>query len=677
MRCARCGKRARSAKRRGILARCPGSRYHCALYVSGRASLIQFRNLTLARGARKLIEDASLQIHAGWRVGLVGANGSGKSSLFALLRGELHADLGDCELPAAWRIATVSQETPALDMPAIDYVLDGDTELRTIERELAEAEAHHEGGNLLGELHGRLNDIGGYGARARAASLLAGLGFAPEDIERPVAEFSGGWRMRLNLAQALVSRCDLMLLDEPTNHLDLDAVVWLEKWLATFRGTLVVVSHDRDFLDGCTTHILHIYTERLTLYTGNYSAFETQRAAQLAIQQAMFEKQQRQIAHLHSYISRFRAQATKARQAQSRIKALDRMELVTAAHVDAPFDFEFMTPERAPDPMLTLDDVAAGYDGVPVISGVKLTLRPGARIGLLGPNGAGKSTLIKLLAGESEPLNVPAGKRMEGRGLAIGYFAQHQLEQLREDESPLWHLVKREPRTREQDLRNYLGGFDFRGGMVEAKVAPFSGGEKSRLALALMIRTRPNLLLLDEPTNHLDLEMRHALNVALAEYEGSLVLVSHDRALLRSVCDSFLLVADGKVSEFDGDVDDYLAWLSSRREKKVAPVDVQAAPKPAEKPRREARNNNPPPRRRQLEKDLEKIERDMAKWNTEKSTLDARLADPALYQNASTADLRKMATRQSELAQLIEAAEQRWLELHGELDALGVVQKIQ
>ncbi len=634
--------------------------------------MIQFRNLTLARGARRLIEDANLQIHAGWRVGLVGANGSGKSSLFAMLRGELHADLGDCELPAAWRFATVSQETPALDMPAIDYVLDGDTELRAIERELAEAEAHHEGGNLLGELHGRLNDIGGYGARARAASLLAGLGFAPEDIERPVAEFSGGWRMRLNLAQALVSRCDLMLLDEPTNHLDLDAVVWLEKWLATFRGTLVVVSHDRDFLDGCTTHILHIYAERLTLYTGNYSAFETQRAAQLAIQQAMFEKQQRQIAHLHSYISRFRAQATKARQAQSRIKALDHMELVAAAHVDAPFDFEFMTPERAPDPMLTLDDVAAGYDGVPVISGVKMTLRPGARIGLLGPNGAGKSTLIKLLSGESEPL---AGKRMEGRGLAIGYFAQHQLEQLREDESPLWHLVKREPRTREQDLRNYLGGFDFRGGMVETKVAPFSGGEKSRLALALMIRTRPNLLLLDEPTNHLDLEMRHALNVALAEYEGSLVLVSHDRALLRSVCDSFLLVADGKVSEFDGDVDDYLAWLTSRREKKVTPA--EAAPKPAIKPRRESRNNNPPPRRRQLEKDVEKIERDMAKWNNEKSSIDARLADPELYQNASTADLRKMATRQTELTQLIEAAEQRWLELHGELDALGSVQKIQ
>ena len=634
--------------------------------------MIQFRNLTLARGARKLIEDASLQIHAGMRVGLVGANGSGKTSLFALLRGELHADVGACELPAAWRIATVAQETPALEMPAIEYVLDGDTELRAIERELAEAEAHHEGGHLLGELHGRLNDIGGYGARARAASLLAGLGFAAGDIERPVAAFSGGWRMRLNLAQALVSRCDLMLLDEPTNHLDLDAVVWLEKWLGSFRGTLVVVSHDRDFLDGCTTHIAHIYTERLTLYSGNYSAFETQRAAQLAVQQALFEKQQRQVAHLHSYISRFRAQATKARQAQSRLKALDRMELVSAAHVDAPFDFEFMKPERAPDPMLTLEDVDAGYDGVPVISGVKMTLRPGARIGLLGPNGAGKSTLVKLLSGETEPV---AGRRVEARGLAIGYFAQHQLEQLRTEESPLWHLVNKEPRTREQELRNFLGGFDFRGKMVESPVAPFSGGEKSRLALALMIRTRPNLLLLDEPTNHLDLEMRHALNVALAEYEGSLVLVSHDRALLRSVCDSFLLVADGVVSEFDGDVDDYLAWLTARRQaQNVKPAG--APPAVNKSSRRDARSAPQKGRqqqlqsRRPLEKEAVKLERDLAQWNHEKRELDTRLADPALYQNAGAADLRTMAARQTALAKLIEHAEHRWLDLHAALESL-------
>ena len=492
--------------------------------------------------------------------------------------------------------------------------------------------------------------------------------------------------MRLNLAQALVSRCDLMLLDEPTNHLDLDAVVWLEKWLAGFRGTLVVVSHDRDFLDGCTTHVAHIYTEQLTLYTGNYTAFETQRAAQLAVQQAMFEKQQRQIEHLEKYIARFRAQATKARQAQSRLKALDRMEVISAAHVDTPFDFAFMKPERAPDPMLTLEEVDAGYDGVPIIHSVKMTLRPGARIGLLGPNGAGKSTLVKLLSGEHEPL---AGRRVVGRGLAIGYFAQHQLEQLRSDESPLKHMTRTEPRTREQELRNYLGGFDFRGNMVDTLVGPFSGGEKSRLALALMIRTRPNLLLLDEPTNHLDLEMRHALTVALAEYEGSLVLVSHDRTLLRTVCDSFLLVADGTVKEFDGDVEDYLAWLTARRQAQNAKPG--AAPKATKvikvaepAPRRDMSSNSqkqqkgrqrPQGSRRPLEKEIERLDRDLAKWNNEKLGLDTRLADPELYQKASTSDLRTMAARQVELVQLIEVAEQRWLEVHAELDGLGELQK--
>ena len=640
--------------------------------------MIQFRNLTLARGARNLIENASLQIYAGWRVGLVGANGSGKSSLFALLRGELHAERGDCEWPAGWRVASVAQETPALAMPAIDYVLDGDTQLRAIEREIAAAEARHHGdalGDSLGDLHARLNDIGGYGARARAASLLAGLGFAAGDIERPVAEFSGGWRMRLNLAQALVSRCDLMLLDEPTNHLDLDAVVWLEKWLSGFRGTLVVVSHDRDFLDGCATHIAHIYTQRLILYTGNYAAFETQRAAQLAVQQALFDKQQRTVAHLQKYISRFRAQATKARQAQSRLKALDRMELVSAAHVDAPFDFEFMVPERAPDPMLTLERVDAGYDGTPVIKNVSLTLRPGARIGLLGPNGAGKSTLVKLLSGEHAPIS---GRRVDGRGLAIGYFAQHQLEQLREDESPIQHVARFEPGTREQVLRDYLGGFDFRGAMAESPVAPFSGGEKSRLALALLIRTRPNLLLLDEPTNHLDLEMRHALTVALAEYEGSLVLVSHDRALLRAVCDSFLLVADGVVQPFDGDVDDYLQWLTARRDTQDAAV--TDAPQVADKQaRRDARQSAQQERqeklarRRPLMKESEKLDRDLAKWGKEKTELDAQLADPALYQNADGERLRGLTTRQAALAQQIDAAEERWLEVHAELEALGEV----
>ena len=627
--------------------------------------MIQFRDLVLARGARRLIEGASLQIHAGWRVGLVGANGSGKSSLFALLRGELHADRGDCELPPAWRIATVAQETPGLPTPAIDYVLDGDAELRGIERELADleqaADADHDG-HRVAELHARLHEIEGYGARARAAALLSGLGFGDSDFERPVSDFSGGWRMRLNLAQALIARSDLLLLDEPTNHLDLDAVVWLEKWLAGYRGTLVLVSHDRDFLDACVTHIAHIYARRLTLYTGNYSAFEEARAAQLAVQQAMYEKQQREIAHLESYIRRFRAKASKARQAQSRLKALDRMERIAAAHVDAPFDFEFPQPARAPDPLFVLEDVSAGYAGRAVVSGIRLTLRPGARLGLLGPNGAGKSTLIKLLAGENEPLS---GQRIEGRGLAVGYFAQHQLEQLREDESPLWHLFKQEPRTREQDLRDYLGGFDFRGAMAEAPVGPFSGGEKSRLALALLIRRRPNLLLLDEPTNHLDLDMRHALTKALAEYEGSLVLVSHDRALLRTVCDGFLLVAEGRVEDFDGDLDDYLAWLQQRRSGRPS-----AAPAPMDT-RRETpvqSEKQKAARRRPLAKEAEKLERQIAEWQAEKRGLDRQLEDPSFYAGPGAGRAAEMVRRQQEVARLIDAAEHRWLELSTELE---------
>ncbi len=634
--------------------------------------MIQFRNFTLARGARRLVEDLTLQIHAGWRVGLVGANGSGKSSLFAVLRGELQGDGGEAALPAHWRIGWVAQETPALDTPAIDYVLDGDTELRAVERELAAAEAGGDG-HRAGELHARLQEIDGYGAKARAASLLSGLGFADADFERPVADFSGGWRMRLNLAQALVSRADLLLLDEPTNHLDLDAVVWLEQWLAAFRGTLLLVSHDRDFLDGSVTHVAHIAHCRLVLYTGNYSSFEVQRAAQLALQQAMYEKQQRQIAHLERFVERFRAKATKARQAQSRLKALDRMERIDAAHVDAPFDFEFMAPERAPDPMLSLERVAAGYGDRTVLGGVELTLRPGTRLGLLGPNGAGKSTLVKLLAGDLAP---SSGRRLEGRGLAVGYFAQHQLEQLRPADSPLQHLARQEPYTREQVLRDYLGGFDFRGSMADAPVEPFSGGEKSRLALALLVRRRPNLLLLDEPTNHLDLEMRHALTRALAEYEGSLVLVSHDRALLRTVCDEFALVADGRMTPFDGDIDDYLAWLAARRQREAAVGGdaMQAAGKTA---RREARaaaaagRQARLARRRPLLKEAELLERRLAEWHEEKSGIDRQLADPSFYESPDPDQLKGLALRQTEITRLIGEAEHRWLEVQSELEDIG------
>ncbi len=636
--------------------------------------MIQFRNLALARGARRLIENATLQIHPGWRVGLVGANGSGKSSLFALLRGELHPDRGDCEVPERWTIAAVGQETPALDSPALEYVLDGDTELRAIERELAALETAHgaaHDGHSLAELHVRLAQIDGYSAKARAAALLAGLGFADAEFMRPVSSFSGGWRMRLNLAQALISRSDLLLLDEPTNHLDLEAVVWLEKWLAGYRGTLILVSHDRDFLDAAVTHIASLHAQQLTLSTGNYSAFEEQRAARLAMQQAMYAKQQREIAHLERYVERFRAKATKARQAQSRLKALDRMERISAAHVDTPFDFEFAEPARSPDPLLVLDGVAAGYGERTVLDAIDLTLRAGARIGLLGPNGAGKSTLIKLLAGEHA---ARSGRRVEGKGLAIGYFAQHQLEQLRADESPLWHMIKQEPRTKEQLLRDYLGGFDFRGDMVHAKVGPFSGGEKSRLALALLVRRRPNLLLLDEPTNHLDLEMRHALTRALAAYEGSLVLVSHDRALLRTVCDEFLIVADGAALSFDGDLDDYLAWLGARRSAQASAAPTAAAVEPESRQARaaaHARREEKLARRRPLIKESEQLERKLARWQEERRALEGELAQPSPAGAPDTNHCAQHLARQAEIARLIEDAEQRWLEVHAEIEDIG------
>ncbi|HNQ56360.1 MAG: ABC transporter ATP-binding protein [Rhodocyclaceae bacterium] len=624
--------------------------------------MILLRNLTLARAGRPLIEDVSLGLHAGWKVGVTGANGCGKSSLFALFSGDLHQEAGDLELPPQWVIAHVGQETPALATGALDFTLDGDAELRRIEADLRAAEEAHDG-EAIAHLHMDYGNIDGYSARARAAALLHGLGFKDEDFERPVAEFSGGWRVRLNLAQALMCRSDLLLLDEPTNHLDLDAVIWLEGWLRAYRGTLLMISHDRDFLDAVVGHVIHIEGRRAKLYTGNYSAFERARAEQLALQQAMYVKQQREIAHLKSYIDRFRAKATKARQAQSRIKALARMEEVTAAHVDTPFEFRFFEPVGSPDPLLMLEDAAAGYGDIAVLQGLTLTLRPGERLGLLGRNGAGKSTLIRLLAGEAPPL---AGIRHEGKGLKIGYFAQHQLEQLRPDESPLWHMNHLDSRTRDQDFRNYLGGFNFHGEMATRPVGPFSGGEKSRLALALLIWQKPNLLLLDEPTNHLDLEMRHALTLALSEYEGAVVLVSHDRHLLRTVCDNFCLVADGGLKPFDGDLDDYRKWLDQPHEEKgrekVSPPDTaKAAPPPA--PERK-----PSGKARALEKEIGQLEKRMAQLATEKQKLDARLVDPEFYQPAAKADLQACQQRQIEVAGELAETEAAWLAAQEKLE---------
>ena len=635
--------------------------------------MIQFKQLTLARGVKVLIQSASLQLHPGHKVGLTGANGAGKSSLFALLRGEMHLESGHLEMPASWVVAHVAQETPALAMPAIEFVLDGDVELRTIEKALAEAEANHQG-ELIGELHHRLTDIDGYSAKARAAELLNGLGFSQANLQQAVSTFSGGWRVRLNLARALMCRSDLLLLDEPTNHLDLDAVIWLESWLQSYRGTLFLISHDRDFLDAIVNHIAHIEQQTLTLYKGGYSDFERQRAEKLALQQSMFEKQQRKVAHLHSYIDRFRVQATKARQAQSRIKALERMEMISAAHVDSQFSFEFRAPLASPDPLLVLDEMSVGYNNVALIKNIVLAIRPGERLGLLGRNGAGKTTLIKLLANELKPqlFDGKLGKRVEGKDLNIGYFAQHQLEQLRPDESPLQHMMKLDPLTREQEHLNYLGGFDFKGDMARSPCAHFSGGEKSRLALALLIWTRPNLLLLDEPTNHLDLEMRHALTLALQDYEGGVILVSHDRALLRATCDEFILVADGSAEPFESDLEGYSAWLNEQRlkEKQATQLIVENKPnkndRAANKIERQARIAA----RRPLLKEIEQLDNNIAQWHIDKTKCDERLNDSALYAENDKTELQQLLKKQSELRSQIETAEMRWLELHELLEAI-------
>ena len=615
-----------------------------------------------------LIEGASLQLHPSHKVGLTGANGVGKSSLFAMLRGELEADKGDLEIPPNWVIGYVAQETPALSTSALQFVLEGDEELSQIEQDLVVAEANAEG-ERIAELHGRLSEIEGYSAKARAAGLLDGLGFSQTDLESAVSSFSGGWRVRLNLARALMCRSDLLLLDEPTNHLDLEAVFWLENWLKSYQGTLLLISHDREFLDAIVNHITHIEHQTLTLYKGGYSDFERQRSEKLVLQQAMHEKQQRKVAHLHSYIDRFKAKATKAKQAQSRIKALERMELISAAHVDTQFNFSFRAPSSAPEPLMAISDVDVGYADKPILSKVSLTVRPKERSGLLGPNGAGKTTLIKLLAGELKSIT---GKRILGKDLNIGYFAQHQLEQLRAEESPLQHMQRQDSSATEQELLNYLGGFDFRGDMARSACEKFSGGEKSRLALALLIWTRPSLLLLDEPTNHLDLEMRHALTLALQAFEGGVILISHDRSLLRTTCDQFLLVANGTASIFDGDLDDYATWVAEQRiqAKAAAAIEAPVAEKKNSYAQNKLDRQARTAARRPLIKESDKLERDIAAWQLEKATCDERLNDTTLYEGDDKTELQALLKLQSALTLNIEQAEERWLVVHEELEAL-------
>jgi len=636
--------------------------------------MIRLSNLTLQRGPQRLLEGAELTLHAGQKAGLIGANGAGKSSLFALLRGELTPDSGNCQLPGDWRIAHMRQEVDTLDRLAVDYVLDGDVRLRKVQDELAAAEAAHDNA-ALARLHVELDSADGYTADARARKLLAGLGFSNEQMDRRVGDFSGGWRMRLNLAQALMCPSDLLLLDEPTNHLDLDAILWLEDWLKGYPGTLLLISHDRDFLDAVVDHVAHVEQCKLTLYRGGYTAFERARAERLAQQQQAYEKQQAQRAHMEKYIARFKAQATKARQAQSRIKALERMEELTAAHVDSPFDFVFRESQKISSPLLDLSEARLGYGEKTVLEKVKLQLVPGARIGLLGPNGAGKSTLIKNLSGELQPL---AGRLVRGENTAVGYFAQHQLDSLDSKASPLLHLQRLAPTEREQTLRDFLGGFDFRGDRCDEPVVNFSGGEKARLALALIAWERPNLLLLDEPTNHLDLEMRLALTMALQEFSGAVVVVSHDRHLLKSTTDEFLLVADGKVEAFDGDLDDYARWLVDYRQRNApvsnSPVNPDKTDKKAQRQAAAALRQQLAPHKRQAEK----LEAELGKLHGDLAKVEASLGDSGVYEAARKDELRDLLARQAQLKGREAELEEAWMEalevletMQAELEALS------
>ena len=652
-----------------------------------RAPMISLKNISLRRGTKLVLDGISTTIHPGEHVGLIGRNGAGKSSLFALLAGRLHEDGGEFFIPAQWRMAEVAQHLPDTDESATAFVLAGDTRLQALQQRLAEAEKTGDGMHIA-QLHADLQDAGAHDATARAQALILGLGFKPKELEQPVNSFSGGWQMRLQLARALMCPSDLLLLDEPTNHLDLDALVWLEAWLKRYSGTLVIISHDREFLDATTSVTLHIDQGRLTRYGGNYSKFEELHAQQLVLQQASFERQQEKIAHLQSFIDRFKAKATKAKQAQSRVKQIERMEKVAPVLASADFTFAFQEPANLPNPMLAISDAAFGYTSeagtsTTILQGVSRTVLAGQRIGILGANGQGKSTLVKTIARELQPL---AGKLTEGKGLRIGYFAQQELDVLRPDEHPLQHMVRlardlgadAPAASREQDLRNWLGSFNFSGDMVTQSVGSMSGGEKARLVLAMIVWQRPNLLLLDEPTNHLDLPTREALAMALNDFDGTVLLVSHDRHLLRAVADDFWLVGRGQVGTFDGDLDDYQRYLleESRRLREAAKAaDAAAQPAPAATAPtiapREARRLAAQARQalaektKPLKKELEKIDTRMAQLGAEKAALEEKLATPL-----PPADIAEAGKRLKAVGDELDASEERWLELSEAIEQL-------
>ncbi|QYJ83012.1 ABC transporter ATP-binding protein [Shewanella aegiceratis] len=635
--------------------------------------MITITQAQLIRGSKTLLDEASLTVYPGHKVGLVGANGTGKSSLFALIMGHLSLDKGEISVPTGWQIATVAQETPALEVSALEYVIDGDREYRELEEALHKAQLE-DNGHQIALLHGKIDAIGGYSIRARAASLLAGLGFSEAEQQNPVKSFSGGWRMRLNLAQALLCRSELLLLDEPTNHLDLDTMYWLESWIKAYQGTLILISHDRDFIDAIVDEIVHVEHHKLNYYKGNYTAFERIRAERMAQQQVAYERQQKERAHMQSFVDRFRYKASKAKQAQSRLKALERMTELLPSKADSPFYMAFRAPEALPNPLVKMEQVSVGYGDKSILNHVHLNLVPGARIGLLGRNGAGKSTLIKLLAEQLKPMS---GLYEPNPGLNIGYFAQHQLEFLRLDESPLQHLTRLAPNNREQELRDFLGGYGFNGDMALSPVRPFSGGEKARLVLALLVWQRPNLLLLDEPTNHLDLEMRHALTMALQDFEGAMIIVSHDRHLLRLSCSDYYLVDGGEVKSFDGDLDDYHQWLldaAKEANKPAAQDDATPAQDKKLQKRLEAELRQKLSPLKKAQAKLEKIQQDCSDKLAELENL---LADTSLYEADNKAKLTQILAERTQHTQQLEESEMEWLELQENIETIEQEAKLQ
>jgi ATP-binding cassette subfamily F protein 3 len=630
--------------------------------------MIQLQSISLRRGTKELLQQTSATVFAGHRVALIGRNGCGKSSLFALLRHELDVDEGEVSVPSQWRIVSVAQETPAIERTAIDYVIDGDTYLRGLEEALHAAEQKDDG-VTMGSLHAKLAEAGAYDVESRAATILAGLGFSQEQLRSPVSAFSGGWRMRLNLAQALLCPSDLLLLDEPTNHLDLDAVIWLEKWLQQYAGTLLLISHDKAFIDQTVNHILSVEQQKLVSYTGNYSSYEQQRVERARLQNIEFEKQQAKVAHLNSFITRFKAKASKAKQAQSRIKQLEKMEMLLPAHQDSQFNFTFAPPASLPSPLVSMEHIVLGYGEKVVLEKVKLNLVPGSRIGLLGRNGQGKSTLIKLLAEELAPMR---GDYAMSKGCQVGYFAQHQLETLDPDASALTHIQRLDKTATEQNIRDFLGGFNFHGDSALAPVAPMSGGEKARLVLAILVYQKPNLLLLDEPTNHLDLDMRHALTLALQNFDGAMVLVSHDRFLLGAVCEDFYLVDAKHVEPFSGDLEDYKQWILSATDAESDTSETAKTDTPVKVDRKEQKRREAELRKKlqPYKNALKKAEDRMATLNEEKQTLEAQLADNDLYTDENKAKLATLLEQQAKNTQALEDVEMDWLDAQSTLDEL-------